>query len=62
MVFIWCILLYIDARILELGTVGTQILKMVFIWCILLYIDAKILELGTVGTEIEAMVWWMGLA
>ena len=52
MVYIWCILLYIVARILELGTVGTQIQVMVFIWCILLYIDARILELGTFGTQI----------
>ena len=27
MVYIWCILLYIDARILELGTIGTVILQ-----------------------------------
>ena len=43
-------------EILELGTIGTQILELgrnlVFIWnCILLYIDAQILELGT-GTQI----------
>ena len=30
MVFIWCILLYIDAQILELGTVGTEIEAMVW--------------------------------
>ena len=52
MVFIWCILLYIDAQILELGTSGTQIQVMVYICCNLLSMHIQILELGTVGTQI----------
>ena len=39
-------------KILELGTVGTQILVMVYTCCFLVYIDVRILELGTVGTQI----------
>ena len=38
MVYVWCILLYIVARILELGTVGTQIQVMVYIYGVSYYI------------------------
>ena len=40
-------------QILELGTVGTQILSDgLYICCIILYMHIEMLELGTVGTQI----------
>ena len=53
MVFIFCILLYIVARILELGTAGTGNLgNGLYICCIILYMHIESLELGTSGTQI----------
>ena len=51
--FILCILLYIVARILELGTAGTGNLgNGLYICCIILYMHIESLELGTSGTQI----------